>query len=120
MVLTGINANHVDIPPDLLKVDWSDLRGDPDRADKRSEIQHRRHVKDAHFHEAALEALERGRAVHAWSEEQILQAIREFHAREGRPPSYYDFRKKCGLPDYKTVWRRFGSSKVAVALALGP
>lgn len=117
VVLTDINANHVEIASELVEIEWSDLRGDPDRADQRSEIQRRRHAENPHFHDSALGALERGRKVRAWSEEQILQAIREFHARVGRPPAYEEFRKKCGLPDYKTVWRRFGSSKVAVEIA---
>lgn len=119
VVLTVINANHIEMASDLVKVDWSDLRSDPDRADQRSEIQRRRHATDPKSHEAALRALERGRQTQAWSREQILEAIRAFHARVGRPPAYGDFRKQYGLPDYKTVWRRFRSSKVAVAIALG-
>lgn len=118
--LTVHNANHPEISSDLLKVEWSDLRGDPEGADQRSEIQRRRHAEEPRFHEAALRGLEQGRAVQAWSEEQILQAIRDFHTRVGRPPAYEEFRKKYGLPDYKTVWRKFGSSRVAVAMALGP
>lgn len=119
MVLTDINANHVEIASDLVKVDWSDLRGDPDRADQRSEVQRRRHAEQPEFHEAALRGLERGRQAASWTEEQILLAIRGFQAKFGRPPAYEEFNKDNGLPDYKTVWRKFGSSKVALTLALG-
>jgi hypothetical protein len=119
VVLTDINANHIEVSSDLVRVTWRDLRGAPEGAPHRSEVQRRRHAEQPDFHKAALEALERGRQINAWAEEQILHAIRGFHVRFGRPPAYEEFRKCNGLPDYKTVWRRSGSSEIAVSLALG-
>lgn len=114
---THHNANHLVLGSDQLKVDWTNRWDDPEVAARRSEIQRLRHVDDPKFHEASLEILKRSREARFWSEERILEAIRNFRAKVGRPPSYYDFRKTKELTDYATLWKRFGSIKVAISRA---
>lgn len=75
------------------------------------------HAEDPSFHETALRNLEKGRLTE-WKEEQILEAIRNFYDRMGRAPRYEELRQSKGLPDYKTIWRKFGSSRSAIAKAL--
>ncbi len=80
--------------------------------------QRSRHAEDPVFHETALRNLEKGRLTE-WKEELILEAIRSFYHRTGRTPRYDELRQANGLPDYKTIWRKFGSSRTAISLALG-
>ncbi|MGH2529408.1 MAG: homing endonuclease associated repeat-containing protein [Actinomycetota bacterium] len=91
----------------------------PETSARRSEIQRLRHANDPEFRKASLEILKRSREARFWSDERIIGAIRDFHAQEGRPPSYHDFRRTKELPDYATLWKRFGSIRVAISRALG-
>lgn len=119
MGLTHHNANHLDLGSDQVEVAWTNRFYEPEASARRSEIQKLRHAKDPEFHRASLEILKRSREARFWSEERILQAIRDFHSKTGQPPSYYDFRKTKELPDYATLWKRFGSLGVAISRALG-
>lgn len=116
--LTHHNANQLEIGSDLVKVSWTNRFHEPEASARRSEVQRRRHQADHEFHTASLKTLKRSREARYWSEEGILRAIRDFHSKEGRPPSYSDFRRTSGLPDYATLWRRFGSIRVAISRAL--
>lgn len=115
--LTHHNANHLEIGSDLVKVSWTNRFHEPEASARRSELQRRRHQEDSGFHKASLRILKRSGEARYWSEERILTAIRDFHAEEGRPPSYSDFRTDR-LPDYATLWRRFGSIGIAISRAL--
>lgn len=120
MELTHHNANQLDIGSDLVKVSWTNRSQEPLASARRSEVQRRRHEEDTEFHEASLEILERSREARFWSEERILEAIRDFLSEKGYSPSYQDFQTTKELPNYATLWRRFGSIKVAISRALGP
>jgi hypothetical protein len=115
---TDHKTNQLEVCSDLLNVSWTSRWEEPEVIARRSEIQKSRHVKDPSFHETALRNLEKGRLTE-WKEEQILEAIRKFHDRGGRAPRYDELRQVNGLPDYKTIWRKFGSSRTAIAKALG-
>ena len=119
MELTHHNANQLDLGSDQVKVAWTSRFYEPQASARRSEIQKRRHEKDPEFHKASLDILRQSREARFWSEERILEAIRDFHSKTGRPPSNYEFRKTKELPDYATLWRRFGSIGVAISRALG-
>lgn len=116
MGATDHKANRMEISSDLLEVSWTNRRFEPDDSTRRSEIQRIRHSEDPVFHEKALRNLEAGRLTE-WKEEQILDAIRDFQTRHGRPPRYEELRAANGLPDYKTIWRKFGSSRDAIQAA---
>lgn len=116
--LTHHNANQLEIGSELVKVSWSNQFHDPQASARRSEVQRQRHQEDLEFHTTSLKTLKRSREDRYWSEERILRAIRDFHSKEGRPPSYYDFGNTEDLPDYTTLWRRLGSLQVAISRAL--
>lgn len=118
MELTHHNANQLDMGSDLVKVSWTNRFHETEASARRSEVQRQRHKEDLEFHTASLKTLKRSREARYWSEERILGAIRDFHSKEGRPPSYYDFRGTSALPDYATLWRRFGTLNVAISRAL--
>jgi hypothetical protein len=110
-------TNHFEVSSDVLNVSWTSRWGEPGVIARRSEIQRNRHAEDPFFHEVALRNLAKGRLTE-WKEERILEAIRDFYARMGRAPRYDELRPVNGLPDYKTIWRKFGSSRSAIAKAL--
>lgn len=114
---SGRKTNHLKLGSELLKAEWDNASSDPARAEERSDRQRRRHL-DPDYHKAALSGLDRGRKANMWSDEEILAAIRNFYKQLGRTPSYYELRRENGLPDYSTIRRRFGSSKIAVRLAI--
>lgn len=114
---TDHKTNQFEVCSDLLNVSWTSRWEQPEVIARRSEIQRTRHAEDPFFHETALRNLEKGRLTE-WKEEQILEAIRDFHRRMGRAPRYNELRQVNGLPDYKTIWRKFGSSRSAIAKAL--
>lgn len=114
---THHNANHLDLRSDQVEVAWSNRFYEPVVSAQRSGNQKKRHAKDPAFHKASLEILKQSREARFWSEDRILEALRDFHARTGRAPSYYDFRKTKELPDYTTLWKRFGSLGVAISRA---
>lgn len=114
---THHNANHLDLGSDQVEIASTTRFHEPEVAARRSEIQRLRHANDPEFHEASLKILKRSREARFWSEERILEAIRDFHAKTGRAPSYYDFRKTKELPDYATLWKRFGALGVAISSA---
>lgn len=121
MERTHHNANHLDLGFDQVEVVWTKRFHESEASARRSEIQKLRHANNPEFHKTSLEILKRSREARFWSEERILEAIRDFHSRAGRPPSYYDFRRTMELPDYSTLWKRFGSMGVAISRALdGP
>lgn len=108
----------MEINSDLLEVSWTNRWFGPEASARRSQIQRIRHSEDSAFHEKALGNLEKGR-LNEWKEEQILEAIRCFKTSHGRPPRYEELRAANGLPDYKTIWRKFGSSRTAIVQAIG-
>lgn len=113
-----LNANpQIELDSGLLPAEIPDERSDPAWADRRSELQKQR-LRDSTYRESSLRGLAKAREARSWSEEAILKAIRSFNRTQGRPPKQADFRSVNGLPGYGTVWRRFGSAKKAVALAL--
>lgn len=95
-----------------------DERSDPALADGRSELQKQR-LQDPAFRESSLYGLAKAREARSWSDVAILDAIRDFYRRHAQVPKQADFRSANGLPGCGTVWRRFGSDRKAVALALG-
>jgi hypothetical protein len=95
---------------------WTSRWDDPEASARRAEIQRIRHAEDPAFHDKALSNLKKGR-LNEWKKEQILQAIRDFEALNGRSPRYEELRASSGLPDYKTIWRKFGSSRDAIKAA---
>ncbi|MGH9198076.1 MAG: homing endonuclease associated repeat-containing protein [Acidimicrobiia bacterium] len=105
----------MDLGSDEVAVAWTNSFFEPEASSRRSEIQRRRHANDPEFHERSLEILKRSREARFWSEERILDAIRDFQSKNAGPPSYYDFRRAKDLPDYSTVRKRFGSLKVAIS-----
>lgn len=113
------NANHVDLGSDQVEIVWTNRFHESEASARRSEIQRLRHANDPEFHKTSVQILKRSRESRYWSEERILKAIRDFRSKTGWPPSYYDFRKTKELPDYATLWKRFGSLKVAISRALG-
>jgi hypothetical protein len=113
---TDHKTNRMEVCSDLVAVSWTNRLFNPEASAKRSEIQRIRHTEDPVFHELALSNLKKGRLTE-WKKEQILQAIRDFQAQNGRPPRYEELRASNGLPDYKTIWRKFGSSRDAIEAA---
>jgi hypothetical protein len=75
-------------------------------------------LHDATYRESSVRGLAKANEARSWSDEAILEAIRAFSRQQGRVPKQAEFRSGNGLPGYGTVWRRFGSTKVAVAFAL--
>jgi hypothetical protein len=114
----GHNKNHLDLGRQLLVLPREDGRNDPDRANGRSDLQRRRHL-DPEFHAAALEGLRRGWENRMWTDVGIIEAIRAFARREGRPPRQQEFGAEFGLPGYGTVWRRLGPVGKTIRKALG-
>jgi hypothetical protein len=112
------NANPK-IPLDCgpLREEIPDERSDPALASRRSELQKKR-LREPAYREASLRGLAKAREARFWSEEGILQAIQNFYRQQGTTPRQADFRSANGLPGCGTVWRRFGSVKEAVDLAL--
>ena len=117
VVPASINANHVDLDFPNFEVRWSDGRADPNGSSLRSEMVRRRHL-DPDYHRAALGGLNAARATRVWETESILASIREFYSCHKRAPRQDEFRNSNGLPGYSTLWRRFGSGKRAIELAL--
>lgn len=103
---------------DPVEIRWSDGRSDPSRSPQRTVLVRERHA-DEDFHRAALDGLAQGSAARGWSDEAILEAISNFHTDRHRPPGQRDFRNANRLPGYGTVWRRYGSARKALDLALG-
>jgi hypothetical protein len=101
-----------------LREEIPDERSDPALADRRSELQKKR-LREPAYREASLTGVAKAREARCWSEVGILQAIQNFYRQQGTAPRQADFRSAKGLPGYGTVWRRFGSVKGAVAIALG-
>jgi DNA-binding transcriptional ArsR family regulator len=112
-----LNKNHLDLGRELLVLPDEDGRSDLDRGNGRSVLQKRRHL-DPEFHEAALEGLRKGREGRMWTDAAMIEAIRDFTRREGRPPRQREFRADFGLPGYGTVWRRLGTIGEVVRIAL--
>jgi hypothetical protein len=100
-----------------LREEIPDERSAPAHADRRSELQKRR-LREPAYREASLRGLAKATEACSWSDEAIVEAIRSFYRKQGRLPKQADFRSAKGLPGYGTVWRRFGSTKEAVAFAL--
>lgn len=117
VVPAGHNKNRLDLGRRPLVLPTEDGRSDPDRANARSATQKLRHL-DAEFHEAALQGLRKGRESREWTDSAIIEAIRGFARREGRPPRQQEFRAELGLPGYGTVWRTLGPIAKTVRLAL--
>lgn len=113
---TDHKTNQFEVCSDLLDVSWTSRWEEPEVIARRSAIQRSRHAEDAFFHETALRNLEKGR-LNEWKEERILEAIRSFYDRMGRAPRY-GAKQANDLPDYKTIWRKFGSSRIAISKAL--
>lgn len=67
----------------------------------------------------ALASGEKPRTTTAWSEGEILDALRRFVATTGRLPtkSDYDPHGSPALPSRKTIGRRFGTCAVALERA---
>lgn len=117
VVPTLLNKNRLELGNYSVTLPEEDGRSDRSSADDRSNLQRKRHL-DRRFHEAALNGLKKGRESRMWSDSEMLQAIRDFVRREGRPPQQHEFRSTYGLPGYGTVWRRLGSVARAIKQAL--
>lgn len=111
------NSNHLYVECGPLPEEIPDGRNDPDLADRRSELQKKR-LRNGPYRDSSLRGLAKGREARSWSDEAIFEAIRSFYRKQERHPKQADFRSGHGLPGYGTVWRRFGSAKEAVAIAL--
>lgn len=120
MELTHHNANHLDLGSDQAEVFWTTRFYDPDIASKRTEILRRRHQRDDSFRKNSVEILRSSTRNRAWTEDRVLEAIRDFNRENARPPFYSEFRRRSELPDPSTVWRRFGSVEMAIVQALNP
>lgn len=59
--------------------------------------------------------LKPGRLV--WTQQEILQAIRDFNAEHGRPPKSTEWQVPGDHPNTRTVSRQFGSWKNAIEAA---
>lgn len=117
VVPTLVNKNRLDLGRYKTILPEEDGRSSPSDAEARSALQKMRHL-DPSFHEAAIKGLEKGRETRAWSDSEILEAIRDFVRREGRTPEQHEFRGELGLPGYGTVWRRLGPVAEAVEQAV--
>lgn len=91
-----------------LEVPWSDGRHEASTRTQHAAAARRRH-EDPVYHRAAVRGLAAGRARRAWTDEAILQAVRDFRDRTGRWPTQRDFRNANSLPGLGTVARRYGS-----------
>jgi hypothetical protein len=89
-------------------VPWTDGRQEASTRAQHAAASRQRH-EDPDYHRAALRGLAAGRAQRAWTEEAILQAVRDFRARTGRWPAQRDFRRSNSLPGLGTVARRYES-----------
>lgn len=108
---TTHNTNHADqvkLSAPELEVPWSDGRQEVSTRTQHASAARRRH-EDPAYHRAALRGLEAGRARRAWTDQAILQAVRDFRDRTGRWPAQRDFRRSNSLPGLGTVARRSGS-----------
>lgn len=114
---TDHKTNRLELSAEEVNVSWSDIRTSAGYHAAQSERQRIRHAGDPAFHETPLRNLEKGRT-NAWTKRGILEAIRAFSDRVGRSPSYAELRSANGLPDYKTIWRKFGSSRIAIEQAI--
>ncbi len=111
------NSNHVYLEAGPLPEEIPDGRNDPHLAGRRSQLQKKRLRNDS-YRDSSLQGLAKARLARSWSDDAILEAIRSFYRKQGRPPKQGDFRSRNGLPGYGTVWRRLGSAKEAVSIAL--
>lgn len=119
VVPTLVNQNRLDLGKYKTILPNEDGRSEPSSAYVRSIRQKKRHL-DLAFHEAALNGLKKGRESRMWSDEEILQAIRDFVVREGRTPNQREFRSDLGMPGYGTVWRRLGPLTNVIRRAAQP
>ncbi len=115
---TRHNKNHLDLGRQVVLIANEDGRSDSRGAKKRSSIQKSRH-EDPHFLRSALKGLEKGRESRRWTERSILEAIRRFNVRNGRPPGQTELRTKNGLPSYGVIHRTFGGLSNVISRALG-